>query len=137
MSERDPFFRHHFSRLDPQVAASFTPEQRRAIKMLFGARSPTRHAIDVRRSIGLFGKRFYLVLLAGSERRSRARLRQEGMISRVLDALAAAIGCVVLLVPVLLAIYAVKTSLGVDILPGQGLHAFMEQVGEQLDTALR
>lgn len=137
MSEQDPFFRHHFSSLDPGVAASFTPEQRRAIKMVFGARSPMRHAVDVRRSISVLGKRFYIVVLAGSERRSKARLHREGMASRALDTFATLAGCVVLLVPVVAALYAVTSSLGVDLLPGPGLNAFMDSVGEQLDTALR
>lgn len=37
-----------------------------------------RHSLDFRVSLPVLGKRYYLVLLGGKERRSRARLRSEG-----------------------------------------------------------
>src|SRR3546814_6548697 len=42
-AERDPFLDHYFRRIDPRVAASFSPEQRDAIKAMFGARGVARH----------------------------------------------------------------------------------------------
>lgn len=73
----DPYLR----RLDPQVAASFTDVQREALKDMLGARGVATHTVEVRRSIPLGRRRFYLVFLFGPERRGMARLYSQGMIS--------------------------------------------------------
>ena len=67
--DEDPFLAHYFRRIPPQVAASFTDEQRRAIKTMFDGRSIKRHRVDVRRSLGFGRMRVYLVLLMGREQR--------------------------------------------------------------------
>ncbi|MCH8926849.1 MAG: hypothetical protein IH924_12065 [Proteobacteria bacterium] len=80
-SER-AFLDHYFQRLDPEVAASFTAEQRAAIATMFGARGVTRHAVEVRRSVPFpGGRRLYLVFLLGRERRTISRLYSQGMMS--------------------------------------------------------
>ena len=79
---RDPFIEHYFRRIDPRVAESFSPEQQDAIKTMFGARGVARHAVEVRRSVPIGRRRFYLVLLLGRERRTFGRLYSDGSISR-------------------------------------------------------
>src|SRR3546814_16310564 len=69
-AERDPFLDHYFRRIDPRVAASFSPEQRDAIKAMFGARGVARHTVEIRRSLPIGRGRYYLVLLLGRERRT-------------------------------------------------------------------
>lgn len=82
-ADSDPFTEHYFQRLDPEVAASFTPEQRDAIRVMFGARGIARHGIELRRSIPFVGgRRFYLVFLMGRERRGLARIYSQGAMSR-------------------------------------------------------
>ncbi len=73
----DHFLDHYFRRIEARTAASFTEEQRQAIKTMFGDRGVTRHPIDIRRSFGLGGYRFFLVLLSGRERRAASRERSE------------------------------------------------------------
>jgi hypothetical protein len=76
------FLDHYFRRLDPEVAASFSAEQRDAIAAMFGARGFARHAVEVRRSVPLPGGwRLYLVFLLGRERRTISRLYGQGMVS--------------------------------------------------------
>ncbi len=58
-------------RLPRDVAASFTAEQRAALDH---AIAPSRHGVDIRLSLPLLGQRRYVVLLAGREKRPRARL---------------------------------------------------------------
>ncbi|MEH2401733.1 MAG: hypothetical protein V7K18_00375 [Nostoc sp.] len=70
-------FEQLFAEIAPEVANTFTVEQLEAIKRGFVSRSRTRHALDIRVSLPIPGLRFYLVLLAGSERRSKLRLRSE------------------------------------------------------------
>lgn len=77
--------RHYLKRVDPEVAASFTDQQRQAIKVMLGGRGLARHAVEIRHSIPLGKKRFYTVLLIGREQRSLHRLRREAALSRPLN----------------------------------------------------
>jgi len=78
---RDPFIDHYFKRIDPRVAATFTGEQREAIKTMFGARGMAQHSVEIRRSLPIGRRRYYLVMLMGRERRTFGRLYSEGAIS--------------------------------------------------------
>lgn len=66
----DPFLQQMFARMSPGAKFTFTPTQLDEIKKAFSARSFSSHDLDLRRSISLFGKSYYLILLAGRERRS-------------------------------------------------------------------
>ncbi len=76
-NNHDPVFAELFVRLSPEIADSFNEEQLEAIKKAFGSQSFSRHPLDVRVSVPIPGIKFYLVLLAGLERRSKQRLRSE------------------------------------------------------------
>ena len=71
----DEFLAHYFRRIDPAVAASFTKEQRHAIRAMFRDRGATRHVVDVRCTFPLAWRRFYLVFLLGRDRRRVIRPR--------------------------------------------------------------
>lgn len=71
----DEFLAHYFRRIDPAVAASFTKEQRHAIRTMFGDRGATRHAVDIRCTFPFGWRRFYLVFLLGRDRRKMIRPR--------------------------------------------------------------
>ena len=71
----DEFLAHYLRRIDPAVAASFTKEQRHAIRIMFGDRGATRHAVDVRCTFPLGWRRCYLVFLLGRHRRRIIRPR--------------------------------------------------------------
>ena len=96
---RDPFIDHYFKRIDPAVAASFTEEQCEAIKMMFGARGIAKHALEVRRSLPIGKRRFYMVLLLGRERRTFGRLYSEGAMSSSSNLIGYAISAALWLVP--------------------------------------
>lgn len=82
----EAFFEHYFRRLDPEVAASFSAEQRQAIWAMFGARGIAKHAVELRRSVPLPGnRRFYMVFLCGREQRGITRLYSQGTMSRAFD----------------------------------------------------
>jgi hypothetical protein len=129
---QDPFFAEYFRRIDPRIADSFTAEQRAALKLMFAGRAPGRHLIDVRRSLPWFGKRMYLVLLFGRERRTTERLRREGAISRTADALTYAVVLAILLTPYLAGLYLAKSWLGIDLFPDGGLHALYETLTREI-----
>ncbi|MEH2438354.1 MAG: hypothetical protein V7K25_29845 [Nostoc sp.] len=73
----DPTIKQLFAEIDPEIANTFTVEQLEAIKKGLASRAKTHHSLDIRVSVPIPGLRFYLVLLAGSERRSKVRLRSE------------------------------------------------------------
>jgi hypothetical protein len=131
----DPFIEKFFSRIPRAAAESFSPEQLSAIKMAFAARSWGTHAIDLRLSLPLPGARYYLVFLLGRERRPRERRLAERLrhpFARLGNAAVAAMFVALLLVPLLLAIYTVKSALGIKLIPGGGGHATMRELFEQL-----
>lgn len=95
----DPFLDHYFKRIDPRIAASFSPEQREAIKAMFGARGIARHAVEVRRSLPIGRGRYYLVLLLGRERRTFGRLYSEGSVTAPFNLLGYAITAALWMLP--------------------------------------
>ena len=66
------------SRIPHDVQASFTPEQVRGLRQACEQLRWGRHPLDIRLSLPFPATRFYLVFLAGMERRSTQRLRAEG-----------------------------------------------------------
>lgn len=98
-TSRDPFIDHYFKRIDPAVAASFTQEQRDAIKVMFGARGVAQHSVEIRRSLPIGRRRYYLVLLMGREQRTFGRLYREGAISDPFNLLGYAITAGLWLLP--------------------------------------
>lgn len=74
---QESFNKQLFQQLPTEIAESFTNEQLQAIKQAFGNDKWRQHPVDIRSTISLAGLKFYLVILAGREKRSRDRLRQE------------------------------------------------------------
>ena len=61
----------------PEVANTFSEQQLDAILHFLDSLFWKRHPIDLRTSVPFLFKRFYIVLIAGSEKRSPQRLRDE------------------------------------------------------------
>jgi hypothetical protein len=79
----DPFLDNYLKRVDPRIAASFTEEQRRAIRSMFDGRAARRHRVDIRQSWGLGRHRFYFVVLGGRERRLLPKPRAQNALSQI------------------------------------------------------
>jgi hypothetical protein len=95
--QSDPFLQQMFARMSPGAKFTFTPAQIDEIKKAFSARSFTSHAVDVRHSFSLFGKSYYLVILAGRERRSPHRASWDvTKVSQTAAVLAAVTACCLL-----------------------------------------
>ncbi len=56
-----------------EVATSFSEEQRLALQTALVANTRKRHPVDVRWSIPILRRQFYMVFLMGEEERSKAR----------------------------------------------------------------
>lgn len=59
----------------PDIAQSFSEEQRQALQRALITSTRKRHPVDLRWSIPVLRRRFYLVFLMGEEDRSKARRR--------------------------------------------------------------
>ena len=70
-------YRQLFNNIAPQVRESFTTEQRAALADAARRCKWGRHATDIRLTIPLLSRRYYLVLLAGEERRNAQRRQAE------------------------------------------------------------
>lgn len=66
-------------RIPSDILAALTPAQRDRLIDAITLR-PGTHRIDLRTSVPLLGKRYYITLLAGPERRSLERLEKEGQL---------------------------------------------------------
>lgn len=112
---------HYLKRIDPKVAASFTAPQRQAIRTMLGTRGTNRHAVDFRRSFALGRSRYYAVLLLGREHRSLARLHRERIGSGAGYFFRYLAFALLLLLPILGAVYVLKALAGVDVMAASGL----------------
>lgn len=72
----DSLFEQTFARMPLDVQRSFTSTQMAAMRQAFGQLSSKKHAIDIRHTVPVLGRGFYLVLLAGAEHRAVKRLRR-------------------------------------------------------------
>jgi hypothetical protein len=66
---------------------------------MFGARGVVTHSLEIRRSLPIGRRRYYLVLLLGRERRTFGRLNCEGVITRPFNLLGYAITAALWMVP--------------------------------------
>lgn len=111
-------------RLPATVRDSFTPEQLDAISDAL-IPDPPSHLVDYRVSIPFFGRRYYVTLLAGRERRSLARLAREAQlrakhIAMFYSVMLLLLTCISVIGLVLLG-YVFKSALGIDLTDGPSL----------------
>jgi hypothetical protein len=110
-----------FSRIPKQVASTFTAAQLDAVKRAFGARYRGTHTIDVRLSLPLWRHSIYLVLLAGSERRTFDRRLLERLLGKVwtfANAVVLGVFLVMFAGALFAVLYVGKQLVGLDVVPG-------------------
>ena len=129
------------AKLPPAVWDSLTTQQLDCISDAL-IPDPPRHAIDYRASIPFFGRRFYVTLLVGRERRSQERLAREAQlrarhVAIVYSVLLMLVSCVSFLAFVL-AGYVLKSAMGIDLTDGPSLlHQYILDVPQGASPAFR
>jgi len=113
--EHDPFIKGLKERLPDDLKDSFTKEQLTALKVAFGARQWGQHPLDLRGTFKLWRWRYYFVLLAGRNRRDLSRTERN--LSRAATAASLAVFLLMCTVLGLLALYLIKSALGINIFP--------------------
>lgn len=110
------------NRTTPFINPAATAGNRQPAGKTIRAKRNTRHIIDHRASISLFGHRYYIRFLLGPEARSVRRLKDEGQIS-LTNAVAIILTVAWLALPMFaliigLGLYLVKSFLGIDFFDG-------------------
>ena len=117
-----PAFSRLFAGLPHDVQASMSPAQLAALSRVMQPQSDSRR---LRVSLPVFGRRYYLAVFLGRERRGLQRLRQEGQLSipliSVVMFVLAGLALPSLIAIILLATYLLKSVLGIDLLDGPSL----------------
>ena len=122
------------SRIPDDIKSCLTDEQTKRLDALLSAR-PTMHALAYRASTSVFGRPFYLAVLAGAEARSHRRLRGEGLKRRMtavvfevaLFCLAVSAMLCVLTGMAIIVLYVMKIAVGIDLFDGPSpLHPIFE-----------
>ncbi len=134
----DPFLEDFFRDMSPALARSFTDEQLLEIKKNFAGRSRGAHSVDLRFSIPF--ARTYIVFLLGRERRSRKRRahdRKFHPVATMGNVFVIAVIALVLSVPVFVTGYGIKSWLGIDVASTGGVHSTIEELRQNLVTAVK
>jgi hypothetical protein len=120
-----PFeFQRMLRRLPANVLSTLTPLQLDAISDALIPDAPT-HAVDYRASIPFMGRRFYITLLAGRERRSLARLAREAQlrakhVAAFYSVALLVLGCLTVTGSIIIG-YVAKSALDIDLMDGPSL----------------
>lgn len=94
-------------------------------------RARRAHAVDLRASVPVLGARYYVVVLAGRERRHRARLDAEGQTHWLRQALVFALLlslAVSTVVGLMVIVYLVKCALGINVFAGDSPFHFVYEL---------
>lgn len=135
----DPFLERFFSRISREAAESFTDDQLLAVKQAFADQVGRDHSIDIRMSVPLLFRRYYLVFISGPERRDQARRRRDRAARRMAKRTNVAFMITMLLFGVfsiLGMLYLLKSALGIDLLPDTSL-GIWTSVREQFGLMFR
>ncbi|MGK9063900.1 3-phosphoshikimate 1-carboxyvinyltransferase [Stutzerimonas chloritidismutans] len=116
---RDPFILGLKERLPEQVRESFTDQQLEGLRSAFATRSWGRHKFDLRGTFSLWSNQYYFVLVGGRNKRSLSRSQRN-------LSLAAKAGAITLflffsMLIGLVALYLIKSALGINLLPNYSL----------------
>lgn len=117
--KHDPFIIGLKQRLPAELRESFTDEQLAGLRSAFATRPWGRHKVDWRGTFSLWSNQYYFVLVGGHNKRNLSR----GQRNLSLAAKASAI-TMFLLFSVLLgvvALYLLKSALGINLLPNHSL----------------
>jgi hypothetical protein len=117
--EQDPAIVNLLDSMPASVQESFSEVQLIHLRNAVASRQWGNHKIDVRGTFPLFKFRYYYVILAGKNQRtlSRAELGR----SRVINALLLSMFLTISLALGLLALYLLKSALGIDLFSGFSL----------------
>jgi len=117
--DQDPFVVGLKQRLPAELQESFTPQQLDALRNAFATRSWARHKLDWRGTFSLWSNQYYFVLVGGRNKRSLSRAQRSLSLAAKAGAITAFLFFSALVG--LVALYLVKSALGINLLPNYSL----------------
>ncbi|MCQ2028885.1 3-phosphoshikimate 1-carboxyvinyltransferase [Stutzerimonas zhaodongensis] len=117
--ERDPFIIGLKQRLPEDLRESFSEKQLQGLRSAFATRSWGRHQLDWRGTFGLWSNQYYFVLVGGRNKRNLSRSQRN--ISLAAKAAAITLFLFFCVLVGLLALYLIKSALGINLLPNFSL----------------
>ncbi len=119
-SNSDRVINQFYHTLDDDIANSLTHEQKRGIETAVKSMGlVARHSIDIRKTFPWLGKRFYFVLLCGRD--ARKNVRDRSALGNLVITSLILFGLIAVCLLALLALYLIKSALGIDIFKGFSL----------------
>ncbi|WP_122036537.1 hypothetical protein [Aliivibrio sp. EL58] len=105
---------HFYSSLDENVIDSLSEEQKKSIeRAIIATGLGSNNRVDIRKSISIFNKRYFFVLLLGRD--YRQQLRKESPFALFMLTLLIAMGVLGILGLAVFALYLIKSAMGIDI----------------------
>jgi hypothetical protein len=117
--ERDPFIIGLKQRLQEDLRESFTDQQLEGLRSAFATRSWGRHQVDWRGTFSLWSNQYYFVLVGGRNKRNLTRAQRNVSLAAKAGAITLFLFFSVLVG--LVALYLVKSALGINLLPNFSL----------------
>ncbi len=117
--KEEPNVQHMLERMPNDVADSFTDDQLFYLNSALAGRRWGNHKVDIRGTIGLLRSRYYFVLLAGRDKRDLSRA--ESRIGKLVMAGIVAFFLCVSVLTGLVALYILKSWLGINLFEGFSL----------------
>jgi len=114
--KRDPFVVGMLSRMPKDIRGGFSDDQLLALKMALSGRKWGTHAVDIRRSIGLWRRQYYFVFVAGKEMRSITNRQRQAL--HLAEAVCITVFLFFSALLGLAIIYLIKSALGINLIPG-------------------
>ena len=105
---------HFYSALDENIIDSLSAEQKKSIEhAIIATGLGTNNKVDIRKSISIFNKRYFFVLLLGRD--YRQQLRKESPFTLFMLTLLIAMGVLGILGLAIFSLYLIKSAMGIDI----------------------
>jgi hypothetical protein len=117
--DQDPFVVGLKQRLPAELRESFTPQQLDGLRNALATRSWARHKLDMRGTFSLWSNQYYFVLVGGRNKRSLSRTQRNLSLAAKAGAITAFLFFSVLVG--LVALYLMKSALGINLLPNYSL----------------
>lgn len=133
----DAYSNHIMNRIPTKIQKSLTVEQKEAIeKAIRSGITPKEHAIDIRGVIPLFYKKFYFVFHFGRDTRSTTKDNEEErrkMTKHFTNTVFIIFALSPLLLLLFMALYFLKSALGINIFPNLHLGDIIDMLWNWLE----
>ena len=127
-TEVDAYTQHIMTNIPPEVFSTLNIVQIQAIESAISNNAPFRkHPLDLRGQLSLYFIRYYFVILIGRDRRSSSINKEERRRTKAksVSVMMFIYALICMLAPILfIALYLIKSFLGIDIFPDQHLSDF-------------